>query len=222
LDEIFGKKNFINEIVWHFPSMSPTKNAFPIKNNSLYRYSRSKDTIFNADAIRVPYEEASLAVMQAGYGGGLSTGGASIRQAYGNENGKIPDTVWRIRHVSSGAENVGYPTQKPEPLLERIIKSSSNEGDIVADFFAGSGTTLAVPERLNRKWIGSDLGKFAIHTTRKRLIGVQRQLKNLDKSWRAFEILNLGKYERQYYVGVNPGLRQEEQRSNWNIRNRLF
>jgi len=88
-------------------------------------------------------------------------------------------------------------------LLERIIKASSNEGDIVADFFCGSGTTCAVSEKLGRKWIASDLGKFAIHTTRKRMIQVQRDLNKEAKNYRAFEILNLGKYERQHYIGVS-------------------
>ena len=81
----------------------------------------------------------------------------------------------------------------------------------MADFFCGSGTTAAVAEKLGRKWIVTDLGKFAIHTTRKRLIGVQRQLKAEGKNYRAFEILNLGKYERQHYIGVNPNLREAEQ-----------
>ncbi len=108
-------------------------------------------------------------------------------------------------------ERIDYPTQKPEALLERIIRASSNENDIVADFFCGSGTTAAVAEKLGRKWIVSDLGKFAIHTTRKRLIGVQRQRKAEDQTYRAFEILNLGKYERQHFIGVNPNLREEEQ-----------
>ena len=110
------------------------------------------------------------------------------------------------------AEFIGYPTQKPEALIERIIQASSNEGDLVADFFVGSGTTAVVAERLGRKWIATDLGKFAIHTTRKRMIGVQRQLKTDGKDYRAFEILNLGKYERQHFVGVNPNLREAEQR----------
>ena len=108
-------------------------------------------------------------------------------------------------------EYLGYPTQKPEALLERIIKASSNEGDLIADFFCGSGTTAAVAEKLGRKWITADLGKFAIHTTRKRMIGVQRQLKADGRDYRAFEILNLGKYERQHYIGVNLNLREEEQ-----------
>jgi DNA modification methylase len=127
--------------------------------------------------------------------------------------GQMVQNVWTdIPIVNPMAdERVDYPTQKPEALLERIIKASSNEGDLVADFFCGSGTTLAVAEKLGRKWIGSDLGKFAIHTTRKRMIGVQRELKKNNKNYRAFEILNLGKYERQHYIGVNPNLRDEEQ-----------
>ena len=107
-------------------------------------------------------------------------------------------------------ERIDYPTQKPESLVERVIEASSNAGDLVADFFVGSGTTAAVAEKLGRKWIATDLGKFAIHTTRKRMIGVQRQLKADGKDYRAFELLNLGRYERQHYVGVNPNLREEE------------
>jgi hypothetical protein len=107
---------------------------------------------------------------------------------------------------ASSLEGTHYPTQKPEALLDRIIKASSNEGDLVADFFAGSGTTAAVAEKLGRKWIATDLGKFAIHTTRKRLIGVQRELKAADKDFRAFEVLNLGRYERQAYLNVGGRL----------------
>jgi len=103
-------------------------------------------------------------------------------------------------------ELLDYPTQKPEALLERIIKASSNEGDLVADCFVGSGTTAAVAEKLGRKWIATDLGKFAIHTTRKRLIQVQRDLKAEGKPFRAFEILNLGRYERQAYLNVGGRL----------------
>jgi hypothetical protein len=110
--------------------------------------------------------------------------------------------VWDIGVINGmAAERLNYPTQKPEELIEKIIKASSNEGDLVADFFGGSGTTQAVAERLGRKWIGSDIGKFSINTARKRMISVQRQLKAENKSYRAFEILNLGKYERQHYIG---------------------
>jgi adenine specific DNA methylase Mod len=125
--------------------------------------------------------------------------------------GFAPPDYWRIDIVNQVAnERNDYPTQKPEALLERIIKASSNENAIVADFFCGSGTTAAVAEKLNRKWIVSDLGKFAIHTTRKRIIQVQRQLKGEGKDFRAFEVLNLGKYERQHYIGINENLREEE------------
>jgi len=122
--------------------------------------------------------------------------------------GKPVTTIWddigRVGNTS--AERLGYPTQKPEALLERIVKTSSNEGDLVADFFCGSGTTAAVAEKLGRKWIATDLGKFAIHTTRKRLIQVQRALKAAGKPFRAFEVLNLGRYERQAYLNVSPRL----------------
>jgi site-specific DNA-methyltransferase (adenine-specific)/adenine-specific DNA-methyltransferase len=107
---------------------------------------------------------------------------------------------------ASSAERTAYPTQKPEALLERIIKASSNEGDLVADFFCGSGTTAAVAEKLGRKWIATDLGKFGIHTTRKRLIGVQREKKAKEQDFRAFEVLNLGRYERQAYLNVGGRL----------------
>lgn len=118
--------------------------------------------------------------------------------------GELWDDINPINQVAS--ERLAYPTQKPEALLERIIKASSNEGDLVADFFCGSGTTAAVAEKLGRKWIATDLGKFGIHTTRKRLIGVQRELKAAGKSFRAFEVLNLGRYERQAYLNVSGRL----------------
>jgi DNA modification methylase len=140
-----------------------------------------------------------------------NTGGMRLK-IYLDEAPGIPlDDLWGdINFINSMSdERTAYPTQKPEALLERIINASSNEGDLVADFFCGSGTTLAVAEKLGRKWIGSDLGKFAIHTTRKRMIEVQRELKANNKDYRAFEILNLGKYERQHFIGVNPNLRDE-------------
>jgi len=116
----------------------------------------------------------------------------------------IWDTFTKIHHLAN--ERVDYPTQKPEPLLARIIESSSNPDDLVADFFGGSGTTAAAAEKLGRKWIVTDLGKFAIHTTRKRLIQVQRELKAAGKTFRAFEVLNLGRYERQAYLNISGRL----------------
>ena len=141
-----------------------------------------------------------------------NSGKPRVKRYLEESQGSPVEDIWTdIYPINSQAQEAeGYPTQKPEALLERIIKASSNEKDLVVDFFCGSGTTLAVAEKLNRKWIGSDLGKFSIHTTRKRMIGVQRQLKKENKDYRAFEILNLGKYERQHYVGINPNLREEE------------
>lgn len=118
------------------------------------------------------------------------TEGASVNNIW--------DELARVGNTSS--ERLDYPTQKPEALLERIIKASSNEGDLVADFFCGSGTTAAAAEKLGRKWITTDLGRFSVHTARKRLIGVQRELQANGKDFRAFELLNLGKYERQFFM----------------------
>lgn len=131
-----------------------------------------------------------------------------LEDSKGVQVGTWWDDISMVRGWSG--EKAGYATQKPEALLERIIKNSSDAGDLVADFFCGSGTTLAVAEKLGRKWIGCDLGRFAIHTSRKRLIGVQRQLKVDRKPYRAFEILNLGKYERQWFAGIDPTLPETE------------
>jgi len=149
----------------------------------------------------------------AGDLGWTSTGKPFRKLRLEDDKGKPVGNFWNDISLinSQAAERLGYPTQKPEALLERIIVASSGEGDLVADFFCGSGTTAEAAERLGRKWMASDLGKFAIHTTRKRMIGVQRELKANGKDYRAFEILNLGKYERQHYVGVNPNLRETEQ-----------
>ena len=124
------------------------------------------------------------------------------RKIYEDEiEGKLVQTLWDdIPPVSPTAgERLNYPTQKPEALIERIIKMASNEDDVIADFFCGSGTALAVAEKLNRKWIGCDLGKFAIHTTRKRLIQVQRDKEKNGEHFRPFEVLNLGKYQREFF-----------------------
>ena len=140
------------------------------------------------------------------------SGKIGLKRYLDEQKGESVSDIWTdISEVNAMAiERVNYPTQKPEALLKRIIKASSKKSDLVADFFCGSGTVAAVAEKLGRKWICADLGKFAIHTTRKRMIGVQRKLKADGKNYRAFEILNLGKYERQHFVGVNPNLREEE------------
>lgn len=135
------------------------------------------------------------------------------KQYLDEDKGTPVDCLWSdLAHSGTfGNDKLGYPTQKPEVLLERIIATCSNENDIVADFFCGSGTTISVAEKLNRKWIASDIGKFAINTVRKRMINIQRELKLKGNNFRAFEILNLGKYERQLYMGVNLNLREASQ-----------
>ena len=125
-----------------------------------------------------------------------------------DNEGRLANNLWNDVSNLQGAspEILGYPTQKPEKLLDRIVTMASNKDDLVADFFCGSGTTVGVAEKLGRKWISTDLGKFGIHTTRKRLIGVQRELKAAGKPFRAFEVLNLGRYERQAYLNVSGRL----------------
>lgn len=239
IDEIFGNDNFMCQIIWKRSSIrKAASNKWLSVDDVILVSSKTNKYIFNT--IYLPYtEEYKKRFNQKDENGYYywidigtysqerleklkaegrvrmpSTPGAHPRIKHYLHEGKgvQPDNVWSdIFQINSQAiEDTQYPTQKPEALLERIIKASSNENDIIADFFCGSGTTLAVAEKLGRKWIGSDLGKFAIHTTRKRMIGVQRQLKEEGKDFRAFEILNLGKYERAHYIGVNMNLREEE------------
>jgi len=215
LDEVFGKDKFQNEIIWCYKSGGAGNKEFAKKHDTIFIYRKSKQFIFNSTK-----EKSYMGI-------GYSTGNKNVT-LYNDNDGKGPYTLVNVKDwwndIGMIATSKGrlYPTQKPEALMKRIIESSSNKGDIVADFFCGSGTTLAVAEKLGRKWIGSDLGKFAIHITRKRMIGIQRQLKSDGKNFRAFEILNLGKYERQHYVGVNPNLRDEEKQKQLAKKERNF
>ncbi len=219
LDEVFGRECFLNEIVWaYFSFKRKTAKKFPQKHDDIISYRKSKNNFVWNTQFR-PHSEEYLKRWKTDEGGrkyrdDVNPTGGGTRIIYLDEvKGDIVDSVWDdIPPVNSQAkERVDYPTQKPEALLERIVQASSSEGDLIADFFCGSGTTTtAVAEKLGRKWICTDLGKFAVHTTRKRMIDVQRQLKKDGKDYRAFEVLNLGKYERQHYIGVNPNLREEE------------
>lgn len=186
---------------------------------------KSKDgRIYRIDAIGDYSEKSIAAFRKQGKIYDYPSGKIGLIRYLDEAKGEVVTDIWvDISEVNSQAlEATKYATQKPEALLERIIKASSNEGDLIADFFAGSGTTAAVAEKLGRKWIATDLGKFAIHTTRKRMIGVQRQLKKDGRDYRAFEILNLGRYERQHFVGVNPNLREEDQRRQLEAREAEF
>lgn len=166
LDDIFGKENFVNEIVWHYPSMSITNSFFPRKHDCIYCYKKGETRYFNAfsNYVRVEYSENTI--KRAKYAAGFNNDNAD----YLKDNTKLCDDVWTIGHVKSKNEIVGYATQKPEKLLERIIAASSNEGDLVCDFFGGSGTTAAVAERLGRRWITTDIGKPSNLVMRKRFI----------------------------------------------------
>jgi adenine-specific DNA-methyltransferase len=219
LDEIFGKKQFSNEIIWHYQSGGRSDTSYSKKHDSIYLYGKSAARFFNSDAIGEERGAKKRNNMKRGEDidgrkfWSIRSGG-KIYKYYDDE--KItPADVWTdISHLQQkDPERIGYATQKPEKLIERIINGSSKSGDLVADFFCGSGTTLAVAEKLGRKWIGCDLGRFAIHTSRKRLIGVQRELKKEHKPYRSFEILNLGKYERQYFIGIDPTLPEDQRRA---------
>ena len=203
LDEVFGKESIRNHIVWLYSGGGVPQTEMPKKHEDIFWYSKGDNWIYNTQYR--PYSEGTVQRERTAVKGP----NAELRKEGTPINNWWPD----VKKITSPTdpEKLYYPTQKSEELLARVINLSSNEGDLVADFFCGSGTTLAVAEKLGRKWIGADLGKFAIHTTRKRLIGVQRQLKAEGKDYRAFEILNLGKYERQHYIGVNPNLREAEQ-----------
>ena len=197
MDEVFGRDHHRNEIIWTYSGGAIPVDDFPRKHDTIFKYRRGDSHVFNTQY--KPYNELTAKRMQSIHKGVMV-----------DVNRGTPVTDWwtdiNVPTGPANKEKVGYPTQKPEALLERIIKVSSNEGDIVADFFCGSGTTAAVAEKLGRKWIATDLGKFGIHTTRKRLIGVQRELKAAEKTFRAFEVLNLGRYERQAYLNVTGRL----------------
>jgi len=218
LDEVFGKDNFRNEIIWHYDIGTAPHKDFKKKHDTIFRYSKSENYFYNQ--ITIPPHNPDRYNLVDENGRNYAVRGDTGKRVYADE-GQPEDDVWTflktdklrtLNSMSHERRSINYPTQKSEFILERIIKASSNDGDLVADFFCGSGTTLAVAEKLGRKWIGSDLGRFSIHTTRKRMIGVQRELKKAGKDFRAFEILNIGKYEREKYLGVNENLREEEKR----------
>ena len=219
LDEVFGAGNIQNEIIWSYKSGGVSKSSFARKHDTIYFYSKDRQNyIFNTQYYK------SYQAKKYNYNPNYPELWDEEKQQWYHNS--VCRDVWddiKIIGTETGqGERLAYPTQKPEDLLVRILSASSNPGDLVADFFSGSGTTAAVAEKMGRKWISSDLGKFAIHTTRKRMIGIQRDLKAAGKDFRAFEILNLGKYERQHYVGINQDLRVEQQEKQIEAREREF
>lgn len=212
LDEVFGNENMKNEIIWHYEKWTaPSGDSFQKNHDTIFMYVKGKNK-FNTlkeitDNLKNKYE--------AGYliGGGYGANGLVV---YDKENKKVKDMiasgkyqvhyadmegkpisdVWDIPFINPQAkERTGYPTQKPESLIERIIKASSNPGDIVFDCFMGSGTTQAVAMKLGRKFIGADINLGAIQTTTKRLINVANELKEDNKKYTGFEVYNVNNYD---------------------------
>ena len=165
LDKIFSVNNFQNSIIWCYRQGGRSKNNFGQKHDTIFWYSKSnKKWTFNSDPIRIPYEGT----------GGYQTSGKGVtikgKTYKPNELGKIPEDWWDIPALPPmSGERIGYPTQKPEGLLERIIKCGSNEGDVILDPFMGGGTTIAVADKLNRKWLGVDQSPMAVKVTEFRL-----------------------------------------------------
>lgn len=216
MDEIFGNKNFKNEIIWYYKSGGRSEQNYSKKHDTIFWYSKTNNHIFNSSEIGEVRGLKKRNNMKKNvdddgriYYSIKSAG--KIYKYYADEK-VTPDDVWdKMSHLQQkDPERIGYPTQKPEKLIERIIKGSSNENDIVCDFFVGSGTTASVCEKLNRKWIVSDIGKFSVHSTRKRMLSVQRAMKEEGKDYRAFEILNLGNYQAQHFVKEYENLREED------------
>jgi len=168
LDEIFGYHNFRNEIVWCYRGAGYPKKDFGRRHDIIFRYSKSDKYILNVDAIRESYATATVERFKH-YIGNIRKGKDFGLQKL-HALGKHPDDWWQIQPIAPSAkERLGYPTQKPEALLEKIIKASSNKNDLVLDPFCGCGTAMAVSQLLGRKWIGIDISPTAINVVEKRL-----------------------------------------------------
>lgn len=192
MDEIFGEDNFINEIAWCYTGPTRQISNFPRKHDTILYYAKNKTKkIFNVDDVRIPYK----ALHQGGgyFGEGIDE---ESEKEY-KEKGKVVEDWWiDISPVDRLVkEQTKYPTQKSEGLVERIIKASSHEGNLVLDCFMGSGTTCAVAQKLGRRWIGCDINMGAIQTTIKRLNGVLDKQKKDKKSLLAFKVYNVNDYD---------------------------
>ncbi len=167
LDELFGGDHLLNEIIWAYHGPSPIRRAFNRKHDTILSYFKGGDYTFNADAVREPYHQNTVKTFKS-----------SLKAGFGKvpnlERGKVPEDWWYFPVVARlHNERTGYPTQKPEALLERIVLASSNPGDLVADFFCGSGTAPFVAAKYGRNFIAGDEMIRALHTTRSRLTNTQ-------------------------------------------------
>ena len=164
LDEIFGAEHLLNEIVWVYHGPSPIRSAFNRKHDTILVYTKSDEYVFNVDQVRQPYDPSTV-----------KTFASSRKAGFGKipnlARGKVPEDWWYFPVVARlHRQRSGYPTQKPEALLERIVLASSNPGDWLGDFFCGSGTAPVTASRLGRRFIAADVSFWAVHTTRKRLV----------------------------------------------------
>lgn len=189
LDDIFGKENFVNEIVWSYSWGIRTDSRWNRKHDTIYMYSKSAENIkFNANEVLEERQVSESTANCLKYKGALIKDGNKGR---GDSELALPSDVWYIATINGMAkERLNYATQKPEALLERIIKASSNEGDLVCDFFGGSGTTAAVAEKLGRRWITCDIGKPASLVMRKRFI---------DQEVNPFLYQSIGDYQKEAF-----------------------
>lgn len=164
LDEVFGEENLLNEIIWTYHGPSPIRTAFNRKHDTILAYTKSANYLFNVDDIRVPYDENTRKTFQ-------SSAKAGFGKVPNLDRGKVPEDWWYFPVVARlHSERTGYPTQKPQALLQRIILASTNPGDLVADFFCGSGTTAATAAQLGRSFITCDESLRAVQTTHERLV----------------------------------------------------
>jgi DNA modification methylase len=199
LDDVFGARSFQREIVWRIGWVSGYKSAARnwIRNHDVILfYTKNPDSFtFNKEYIPYPTDyKRRDGKAPEGTGYPIEDVWNANEMEFGLTGDESLDSI-QIKSFSR--EKTGYPTQKNESLMRRMIRASSNEGELVGDFFAGSGSFLAAAEKLGRRWIGVDLGRFAVHTTRKRLLEIE--------NCKPFEVLNLGSYERQFWSTSNFG-----------------
>ncbi len=179
LDEIFGPERLLNEIIWAYHGPSPIRSAFNRKHDTILSYTKSDEYTFNVDDVREPYNPNTVKTFQ-------SSPKAGFGKVPDLERGKVPEDWWYFPVVARlHNERTGYPTQKPEALLERIVLASSNPGEIVADFFCGSGTSAVMAAQLGRRFIASDAQWRAIQTTRNRLVQIPGSVTALEQEAQA-------------------------------------
>lgn len=202
MDEIFGESCFRNEIIWFYPRGGDADKQFNRKHDSIYWYSRNSEKwTFNWEDTLIPYTKEQLARFKEKDKNGkfywnVNPRGETVK-TYLRKPGIGEYDVWNIGINATEIKDIGYPTAKPPKLIERIVRASSNKGDIVLDAFAGSGTTLAVAEKLARRWIGIDCGKLAIYTIQKRLLNLCNDIREKEPKFelKPFTLYNAGLYD---------------------------